>query len=266
MQPKHSSWPGRGGLGTRRPPAGPLGRPVLVGLLLLVLGALGGCGPRAAIPPIPASTPGAVAAGHPSAQLATTLAPVLYLTEGERFPLSRALAVVHPDSQVIAYHLLWQDDVHGAWIPRTIATDQEIVWVAYDSTLAPTRVWTYWHGSVLTTPWPRRQVAIDVQWGKHGSLPRNTIRGDLPRLQSQGMFYAFSWLLPDIWLSRLNRQGPLCFCRGYSSYNAFTAASPLAAHLNGVVVTRDPGPALATLFGDRYSRKPAWPWLIGAPR
>jgi hypothetical protein len=208
--------------------------------------------------------PGAVAAEHPSARLATALAPILYLQADERFPLSRSLAVVHPDSLVIAYHLLWRDDVHGAWIPRTVPTDQEIVWVGYDSTGAPARVWTYWHGSVLTTEWPKRQVAIDVQWGKHGSLPRNTDLGDLPRLQSLGMFYAVSWLLPDVWLSRLNREGPLCFCRGYGRYRDFATAEPLAPRLDGVVVARDPDPALTALFGDRYSEKPAWPWLVGA--
>jgi hypothetical protein len=232
----------------------------LVGLLAAA------CGPHAAVPSRPDALPGAVAAGHPSAELAMALAPILYLQAEERFPLSRSLAVVHPDSLVVAYHLLWKDDVHGAWIPRTIATDQEIVWVGYDSTHAPVRVWTYWHGSVLTTAWPRRQVAIDVQWGKHGSLPRNTRLEDLPRLQSLGMFYLFSWALPDIWLSRLNREGPLCFCGGYARYRAFTAAAPLASHLDAVVVTRDPEPALTALFGARYSRKPAWPWLVGTPQ
>jgi hypothetical protein len=230
-------------------------------------GALGGCGPRAAIPTrpraLPAALPGLLPADHPAARLSTALAPVLYLQADESFQLSRSVAVVHPDSQVIAYHLLWRDDVHGAWIPRTVPTDQEIVWVGYDSTGAPVRLWTYWHGTVLTTPWPHRQVAVDVQWGKHGSLPRNTVRGDLPLLQSLGMFYAFAWALPDIWLSRLNREGPLCFCGGFSRYREFTRAEPLAPHLDAIVVAADPGPTLAAVFGRRYSEKPAWPWLAG---
>ena len=237
-------------------------RPTLAVLLVGLLGVTA-CGPHAAIPTRPGVVPGAVAADLPAARLATALAPVLYLQPDEGFPLSRSVAVVHPDSLIIAYHLLWRDDVHGAWIPRTVPTDQEIVWVGYDSTGAPVRVWTYWHGSVLTTAWPRRQVEIDEQCGKHGSLPRNTVGSDLPRLQSLGMFYAFSWMLPDIWLSRLNREGPLCFCHGFSRYRAFTAAEPLAPHLAAVIVARDPGPALTALFGVRYSEKPAWPWLIG---
>ena len=75
--------------------------------------------------------------------------------------------------QIIGYYLLWRDDVHGAWLPFTNATDEEIVWVGYDSTGAPTDVWTYWHGKILHADWrDRGTVTIDVQWGKHGSLPR----------------------------------------------------------------------------------------------
>ena len=200
-------------------------------------------------------------ADHPAARLAAALAPVLYLQADESFRVSRSVAVVHPDSQIVAYHLLWRDDVHGAWVPFTVPTDQEIVWVGFDSTGAPVRIWTYWHGSVLTTPWPRRQVAIDVQWGKHGSLPRNTRLEDLPALQSLGMFYAFAWALPDIWLGRLNREGPLCFCRGYGRYREFSRPELLAPHLDAIVVAHDPAPVLAAVFGQRYSGKPAWPWM-----
>jgi hypothetical protein len=218
------------------------------------------CGPRAVIPPRPAVVPGALAPDEPAARRAVALAPTLYLQGDERFQLSRAVAVVHPDSQVIAYHLLWRDDAHGAWIPGTVATDQEIVWVGYDATGAPTRIWTYWHGSVLTTPWPGKQVAVDVQWGKHGSLPRGTRPGDLPRLQSLGMFYAFTWALPDYWLGRLDREGPLCFCHGPARYRTFDHPTLLAPRLDAVVEAADPAPSLAAVFGARYSEKPAWPW------
>lgn len=195
--------------------------------------------------------------------MSTALAPILYLQRDEWFQVARSVAVVHPDSAIVAYHLLWADDVHGAWIPFTVATDQEIVWVGHDPSGAPIRLWTYWHGSILTTPWPRRQVAVDVQWGKHGSLPRNTVLADLPRLQSLGLFYSFSWALPDIWLSRLTRAGPLCFCGGYGSYRDFTRPQPLAPLLDAIVVAEDPGAALRAVFGERYSAKPAWPWLVG---
>ncbi|HEY0972208.1 MAG TPA: hypothetical protein VGE02_14665 [Gemmatimonadales bacterium] len=220
----------------------------------------GACGPRALIPPRPAVVPDALAPSEPAAALAVALAPTLYLQADERFQLSRAVAVVHPDSQVIAYHLLWRDDAHGAWIPFTVPTDQEIVWVGHDDSGAPTRIWTYWHGAVLTAPWPGRQVTVDVQWGKHGSLPRGTRLADLPRLQSLGFFYALTWALPDYWFGRLEREGPLCFCRGPARYRQFDHPVMLAPRLDVVVETADPDRALRAVFGESYSRKPAWPW------
>src|SRR5512138_2836955 len=143
-----------------------------IAALAVLLSLMTGCGPRAHIPLRPANTPGVLAPSDSGAVLARSLAPVLYLQRDETFPLSRSVAVLHPRKRVIAYHLLWRDDVNGSWIPLTVATDQEIVWVGYNATNAPTDVWTYWHGMILHTNWPESQVAIDVQWGKHGSLPR----------------------------------------------------------------------------------------------
>ena len=110
-----------------------------------------GCGPKARIPPRPVPVPGALPAADSGVSLAQRLAPLLYLQVDEEFPLSRAVAVLHPTRPIIAYHLLWRDDAHGAWIPFTKPTDQEIVWVGYDSTGAPTELWTYWHGTLLHT-------------------------------------------------------------------------------------------------------------------
>src|ERR1044071_1272848 len=142
--------------------------------------ALAACGPRAHIPPVPVTVPGALDPTDAGAILARVFAPLLYVQRDELFPLERVVAVLHPTRPIIAYHLLWRDDVNGSWIPFTVPTDQEIVWVGYDSTQAPVEVWTYWHGAILHTPWPRKQVAIDVQWGKHGSLPRGIRESDLP--------------------------------------------------------------------------------------
>jgi hypothetical protein len=139
------------------------------------------------------------------------VAPLLMRQRDERFALARAVAVVHPARRVIAYHLLWRDDAHGAWIPGTVPTDEEVVWVGVDTTGAPAELWTYWHGAILHAPWPGRQPVVDVQWGKHGSLPRATRPGDLPRLRTLNVFYAFTFALPDLALGRLNRPGPLCF-------------------------------------------------------
>ena len=81
------------------------------------------------------------------------------------------------------------------WIPFTVPTDEEIVWVGYDPSGAPTDIWTYWHGKMLHADWRGRGTpAIDVQWGKHGLLPRGIIESDLPRFQTLNSFYAFHQL------------------------------------------------------------------------
>jgi hypothetical protein len=207
------------------------------------------------------------------AAFARSLAPVLYRQRDETFPLSRVVAVLHPTRRIIAYHLLWRDDVHGAWLPFTVPTDEELVWVGYDSTRAPVDVWTYWHGRILHAPWPKAQVAIDVQWGKHGSLPRGALNGNLPWSQSLGVFFTATILgLPDIWLGNTDRKGPWCFCHSFARYREFTRPLLLAARLDAVVISEDPRATLGAVFGTRYSNKPLWPWEkrrttpVSAPR
>jgi len=204
--------------------------------------------------------PGALPLSDSGAILARSLAPVLYLQRDEKFPLSRVAAVVHPVKPIIAYHLLWRDDVNGAWIPFTVPTDQEIIWIGYDSTKAPVDVWTYWHGTILHTPWPKSQVAINVQWGKHGSLPRGIRESDLPRQKSLNFFYAATrFLIPDMLLSRAMRGGPASFPYGYARYRDFSRVVPLTDRLDVIVRADKPDQALRAVFGDKYSRKPAWP-------
>ena len=157
--------------------------------LALLVATSTGCGPRAHIPMRPIDLQGALARSDSGAMLARSLAPVLYLQRDERFPLSRVVAVVHPTRPVIAYHLLWRDDINGAWIPFTVATDQEVIWVGYDPTGAPADVWTYWHGTLLHTKLPKAQVAINVQWGKHGSMTRGLIESNLPGLKTLNFFF-----------------------------------------------------------------------------
>ncbi len=228
---------------------------------MLATALLSACGPHAHIPPRPSVIPGALADSDAGAQLARALAPLLYIQRDEWFPLERVVAVLHPTRPVIAYHLLWKDDVHGSWIPFTVPTDEEVVWVAYDSTYAPTDIWTFWHGTMLHADWrDRGQVAIDVQWGKHGSLPHRTIESDLPRFKKMNLFYAFTWIgLPDIWLGDLTRRGPFCFCHGYGRYRDFATLMPLSTRLDAVVRLDDPVPALTEVFGRPYSKKRAWP-------
>jgi hypothetical protein len=174
---------------------------------------------------------------------------------------------VHPTRRVIAYHLLWRDDVHGSWVPFTVPTDEEVVWVGYDSSGAPTDLWTFWHGKILHADWRERGTpAIDVQWGKHGSLPHGIIESDLPRFRTLNAFYAYHFLgLPDILLGRLNRPGPLGFFHSYGRYRDFSRLLVLGDSLDVVVRSADAGEALSAVFGTPYSRKQQWPWGRGEP-
>lgn len=229
-------------------------------MLAIALSASLGCGPRLRLPPLMSPPPEALLPEDTGATLARQLAPVLYLQADESFPLVRAVAVLHPTRRIIAYHLLWRDDAHGAWVPFTNPSDQEIVWVGYDSTGVPVDLWTYWHGDVLHVPWPKQQVLVDVQWGKHGSLPRATLAASLSLEHSLESFYLLSWAgILDLWLGRLSRRGPMCFCRSYARYVAFTKALGLADRLDVIVRTENPSDVLRLVFGARYSRKRLWP-------
>lgn len=219
-----------------------------------------GCGPRAHIPPVPVSLP--LAADSADVALARALAPTLFVHRDEYFAVERIAAVVHPTRPIIAYHLLWRDDVNGAWIPFTKPTDQEIVWVGYDSlTREPAAIWTYWHGATLYMPWQNRgRPAVNVQWGKHGSIPRGLAESTLPRMKTLNMFYAFTLIShPDIWLGNLSRRGPWGFMRGYDRYRAFTREMPTEGKLDVVLRTDDPREALRAVFGEVYSNKRPWP-------
>jgi hypothetical protein len=103
-------------------------------------------------------------------------------------------------------------------------------------------------------------VAIDVQWGKHGSLPHRIIESDLPRFKKLNLFYAFTWIgLPDIWLGDLTRRGPWCFCHGYTRYRDFSKQIPLASRIDVVVRATNADSTLAAVFGKPYSKKRQWP-------
>ncbi|MDO8501662.1 MAG: hypothetical protein Q7S20_07445 [Gemmatimonadaceae bacterium] len=202
---------------------------------------------------------GTLAPDDSVAMMARSLAPVLYLQRDERFLLSRVVAVVHPTKSVIAYHLLWRDDVNGAWIPFTVPTDEEVVWLRYDSTGAPVDVWTYWHGTLLHTRWPKSQVAINVQWGKHGSLPRRIVESSLPKPMTLNFFFAATrFLVPDMLLSRVMRGGPATFPHSYRRYRDFSRVMPLSDRLDAVTLTDKPENVLQAVFG-QYSHKPNWP-------
>ena len=222
------------------------------------------CGPRAHIPPRPATPTalaGALAPEDPAFSIVKALAPTLFVQRDEYFPLERVVAVVHPSRPIIAYHLLWRDDVHGSWIPFTVPTDEEVVWVGYDSTSAPTDIWTFWHGKILHTSWrDHGPVAINVQWGKHGSMPRGMIESDLPGFRKLNDFFAFTYLgIWDMWLGRLTRPGPGCFCHSYRRYREYTKPLSVGDRLDAVIRSEEPRTVLAEVFGKPYSRKRAWP-------
>jgi hypothetical protein len=221
-----------------------------------------GCGPRAHIPPVPDPRilPNVLAPADPRAELVRSLAPVLFLQRDETFALERVVAVLHPTKNLIAYHLLWRDDAHGSWIPFTVPTDEEIVWVGFDSTHAASELWTFWHGKILHTPWPQKAVAINVQWGKHGSMPRGLIESDLPPLRTLNSFYAFHYLAAwDMWLGKLTRPGPGCFCHSYRRYREFDRPLMVADHIDAIARTEDAREILGAVFGRPYSRKQSWP-------
>jgi len=219
------------------------------------------CGPIAHIPERPTVLASSLAADEPAAQMARALAPVLYLQSDEWFQLTRVVAVVHPKRPIIGYYLLWRDDVHGAWIPFTKATDEEIVWVGYDSTSAPTDVWTFWHGKILHADWRNRgTVTIDVQWGKHGSMPRRIVDEDPMWPRTLSNFWVSAWVgVPDMWLSRITRPGPMCFCHGFQRYVTFDRPLLIGPRIDVVARTDDPDPVLGAVFGRPYSEKTPWP-------
>jgi hypothetical protein len=113
---------------------------------------------------------------------------------------------------------------------------------------------------VLHAPWPKQQVTIDVQWGKHGSIPRGAA-ASLPLTFSLRLYHLFTYALPDLWLGNASREGPWCFCHGYRRYTEFTRPLPLAPHISAVVRSEHPERVLAAVFGQSYSHKRLWPWL-----
>lgn len=220
------------------------------------------CVPHVTLPTAPFSAPGLVADSTPVARLARDLAPILFLQRDEPFPLLRVAAVVHPTKPIIAYHLLWQHDVNGQWMPWTKPSDEEEVWVGYDSvTHAPTDMWTYWHGTILHTDWrDHGPPAVSVQWGKHGSLPHRVIESDLPGTKTLNVFYAVEFaLLPDIWMSKLGHGGPWGFFHSYGRYRDFSDTLRVRDRLVAVIRAEDPRAALSAIFGHKYSKKTPWP-------
>ena len=102
-------------------------------------------------------------------RLAALLAPVLLTNPEEHFALRDIVAVIHPDKPLIGYHLFWEDDID--FPEDNDPVDHEVVWVRYDpETQVPTELITYFHSSILRRA-AYGQLAVGIEWGKHGSLP-----------------------------------------------------------------------------------------------
>jgi hypothetical protein len=102
-------------------------------------------------------------------------APRVFVTPDECFPLKDAAAILHPTQPLIAYHFFWEDDID--FPDDQEPCDHELVWVRY----APdglAGVHTYYHNHILSAAEAVAEALahggcprINVQWGKHGSLP-----------------------------------------------------------------------------------------------
>lgn len=230
-------------------------------LLALVLSAtIVACGPHLVLPAIPVTL--ADQSDSTGIALAKLLAPVLHVQRDEPFTLERVVAVIHPTRPIIAYHLLWNHDINGQWVPWAKASDAEEIWVGYDrATHLPTDLWTYWHGDILHTSWKAKGTPeISVQWGKHGNLPYGVIESDLPRSRTLNLFYVAEFvLLPDIWLGKASHGGPWGFFHSYERYRDFSKIMPLQSRLDAIVTADDPRSVLQKVFGARHADKQAWP-------
>ena len=105
-------------------------------------------------------------------------APRIYVTRSEFFPLKDFAVVVHPTERLITYHFFWEDDID--FPEDNDPCDHELMWVRYSSDrMAIEKVWTYFHGRLLDGGEPavkdavanRMRPRVNVQWGKHGSMP-----------------------------------------------------------------------------------------------
>jgi hypothetical protein len=104
-------------------------------------------------------------------------APRVFQTPSDPFPLKDIVAVHHPTEPMIAYHFFWEDDID--FPEDNDPCDHELVWVQYDrATNKLTNFITYFHGRLLRSAEAvedahrhSERARVDIQWGKHGSLP-----------------------------------------------------------------------------------------------
>ena len=62
-----------------------------------------------------------------------------------------------------------------------------------------------------------------------------------------------------MWLGKLTRPGPGCFCHGYGRYRDFRNPMVVGDRIDAVVRADDATAALTAVFGRPYSKKRPWP-------
>lgn len=198
-------------------------------------------------------------------------APRLMLVKGEYFPLKDIVAIVHPERPVIAYHLFWEDDL--GFPSDNDPCDHEIVWIEYDpATDKLVRVWTYWHGRIVTTdeataeanshggrPW------IGVQWGYHGSVPWKALGqvAEVDRIMQDHWTRANAGAKPP--LDPLARGWPTKYEGDFKAFTHFSVPFDPRPRL------RDPGLVYVSRWANatinryclryNFAAKTEWPWL-----
>lgn len=198
-------------------------------------------------------------------------APRLFNVPDEFFPLKDIVAIVHPERPVIGYHLFWEDDL--GFPSDNDPCDHEVVWVEHDATAEKVvRVWTYWHGRIVTTeaaaeeanahggrPW------IGVEWGFHGSVPWKAL----------GSVAVVEQILRDHWTRAhagakppydpLARGWPRRYAGDFGAFTNFSVANDPRPQLRerGLIYVSRWANATINRYCLRYNfaAKTEWPWL-----
>ena len=229
-------------------------------------------------------------------EIAERLAPRVMTTASEPFALRDVAAVIHPDEPVIAYHLLWDDDID--YPDDNDPSDHEVVWIRYTQDGRLERLWTYFHGRILDGGDAAAADAarhggrplVNVQWGKHGSMPagwqqqtieagaNETEAGDLPtgepitlerynhatfdKLRREGARVA------DHPLARLNKW-PRTFTGSWNDFSRFGKSVDVRGRLErrGMVLVSAWNNAALNQRFLRYNFRPKveWPWAGHVP-
>ena len=100
---------------------------------------------------------------------------------------------------------------------------------------------------------------MDVQWGKHGNLPRNVRLSDLPRLRSLNFFYAMTIFgEPDILLGTSRARARFVSATA-TEVPGIHAANSAGRETGCGSVGRRSTTGAVSVFGENYSNKHWWP-------